>query len=310
LRQYFHQNSGDRTWYLTMNLTQPPFDDLHVRRAMNWVIDKAALRETWGGPTAGTIANHIVPDTLFEFKLQEYTPYKTPGDHGSVSKAKEAMIGSGYDTEDNGMCSAPQCKKVLMISDIRSIDPSMVATIAQDAKRIGVTFSVQRVNGAYPVIQTVAENIPFAERPGWGKDYGDPLTFFSPLFDGRTIIPTGNTNYSLVGVTAAQCQTLHVKGDCANVSSVNTDLDRCAPLSGQERLPCYERLDKKLMTEVVPWVPYLWSNTTHITNARVINWTFDQFGGSIGYAHVAAPRSRPELVTKPSRGKRIERAAL
>ena len=38
-----HQNSGDRTWYLTMNLTQPPFDDIHVRQAMNWIMDKAAL---------------------------------------------------------------------------------------------------------------------------------------------------------------------------------------------------------------------------------------------------------------------------
>ena len=32
LKDDLHQNSGDRTWYLTMNLTQPPFDDVHVRR--------------------------------------------------------------------------------------------------------------------------------------------------------------------------------------------------------------------------------------------------------------------------------------
>ena len=36
-----------------MNLTQPPFDDVHVRRAMNWIIDKAALRQAWGGPLLG-----------------------------------------------------------------------------------------------------------------------------------------------------------------------------------------------------------------------------------------------------------------
>ena len=53
LRKYLHASSGDRTNYLTMNLTQPPFDDVHVRRAMNWVIDKAALVQAWGGPTVG-----------------------------------------------------------------------------------------------------------------------------------------------------------------------------------------------------------------------------------------------------------------
>src|SRR5262245_47751507 len=53
LKQYFHQNSGDRTWYLYMNVTQPPFDDVHVRRAMNWVMDKHALVQAWGGPVVG-----------------------------------------------------------------------------------------------------------------------------------------------------------------------------------------------------------------------------------------------------------------
>ena len=42
-RSSSRSNSGDQTWYVTMNLTQPPFDDIHVRKAMNWVMDKAAL---------------------------------------------------------------------------------------------------------------------------------------------------------------------------------------------------------------------------------------------------------------------------
>src|SRR5271167_1605957 len=65
LKKYLHTDSGDRTWYLTMNLTQPPFDDIHVRRAMNWIMNKTALVQAWGGPTIGQVANHIAPDTLF-----------------------------------------------------------------------------------------------------------------------------------------------------------------------------------------------------------------------------------------------------
>ena len=53
LKQYLHINAGDRIWYLTMNLTQPPFDDVHVRKAMNWIIDKAALQQAWGGAYLG-----------------------------------------------------------------------------------------------------------------------------------------------------------------------------------------------------------------------------------------------------------------
>ncbi len=97
------------------------------------------------------------------------------------------MKGSEY-SDKSGMCVAKACKGVLLISDARAVDPSMVATIQQDAAKIGITFTVRTVNGAYPTIQTVAKNVPISERPGWGKDYADALTFFSPLFDGRNII--------------------------------------------------------------------------------------------------------------------------
>ena len=36
----------------------------------------------------------------------------------------------------------------------------MVATIQQDAKHIGITFTVRTINGAYPTVQTVAKNVP------------------------------------------------------------------------------------------------------------------------------------------------------
>jgi peptide/nickel transport system substrate-binding protein len=202
LKDKLHQNSGDRTWYLTMNLTQPPFDDVRVRRAMNWVMDKAALVQAWGGPSIGEVANHIAPDTLLNDQLTDYAPYGTDGNHGDVAKAKAALKGSKYDTKGDGTCSASACKNVLLLADVRQVDTKMLPVIKSSAAKIGITFTVRSVEGAYPVIQTPSRNIPIAERPGWGKDYADAYTFFNPLFDSRTIIPNGNTNYSLVGITS------------------------------------------------------------------------------------------------------------
>jgi peptide/nickel transport system substrate-binding protein len=283
LKQY----SGDRTWYLTMNLTQPPFDDIHVRKAMNWIADKQALRQAWGGPAIGAIANHIVPDTLFNNQLADFAPYATPGDRGSLAKAKAAMKGSKYDTAHNGTCSASACKNVYLLADTRPQDTKMIPVIQAFAQRIGITFNVHTINGAYPTIQTPSKNIPIAERTGWGKDYADPLVFFNPLFDGRNIIPNGNTNYSLAGITPSQCKTLKITGNCANVPTINPGIDRCGPLLGQPRLTCYEALDRQLMTSVVPWVPYLWSLATHIISTNVTAWSFDQFPGGTAYSRVA-----------------------
>src|SRR3954467_4392975 len=157
------------------------------------------------------------------------------------------MKGSKYSTGSSGMCDASACKNVLLVSDTRGVDPGMVATIQHDAKKIGITFKGRQINGAYPTIQTPSNNVPISERPGWGKDYADALTFFTPLFDGRTIIPNGNTNYALVGISPATAKKVGVKGNVDNVPSVDKILDRCTALIGQPRLACYENLDKYLM---------------------------------------------------------------
>src|SRR4051812_34041045 len=214
-------NSGDRTWYLTMNLTQPPFDDVHVRKAMNWIIDKNGLRKGWGGPTAGSIANHIVPDALLNNTLKSYRPYGTPGDTGSVSKAAGEIKQSKYDPGHTGKCTASACKGVLMIADVRAVDKAMIPVIQSDAAKIGITFKVRSVNGAYPVIQTTSKNVPISERPGWGKDYADASTFFNALFLSTSIIPTGNTNYSLVGVKSSMAKSLGLKGNVTGVPSAD-----------------------------------------------------------------------------------------
>ena len=282
-----HSNSGDRTWYLTMNLTQPPFDDLNVRKAMNWVMDKHALVQAWGGPEIGDPAQHIIPNNMLNDALIDYDPYATEEAKGDEAKAKEAMTGSKYDTNGDGTCSASECKEVLLIADTRAVDEKMVPVITASAAKIGITFTVRTVEGAYPTIQTPSNDVPIAERPGWGKDYADPFTFFSPLFDGRTIISSGNTNYSLVGITPEKAEEVNVSGSVQNVPSVDEDLDTCAAATGSERTSCYADLDKKLMEEVVPWVPYLWQTTVHIVSDNVEAWDFDQSVGTTAYAHVA-----------------------
>ncbi|HEX7082484.1 MAG TPA: ABC transporter substrate-binding protein [Gaiellaceae bacterium] len=282
-------NVGDRTWYLTMNLTQPPFDDVHVRKAMNYIIDKQALRQAWGGPVEGQIATHIVPPVLFGGGLSSYDPYATPNSTGSVAKAAAEMKKSKYDPGHTGKCTASACKGVLMVGDTRALDNRMIPVITADAKKIGITFTVRQINGAYTTIQTTNKNIPISERPGWGKDYADPYTFFALLFNGQAIIPSGNTNYSLVGITPQinQQKKLGVTGDLTNVPSIDPDIAACQKLLGDARTTCWENLDKKLMTQVVPWVPYLWSNVVKIVGPKVTHWGYDQFADTTAYSQVS-----------------------
>lgn len=286
-RSLLKVNPADQTYYVTMNLTQPPFDDVHVRKAMNWVMDRSALRKAWGGAIAGDIAQHVIPDVLLGGALKGFHPFKTQGDRGNVAKAKAEMKRSKYATKD-GVCSAKECKGILFISDVRTADKGMLAAIQSSAKKIGITFTVRVVNGAYPVIQTPSKNIPISHRPRWGKDYADASTFIFPLFYGGNIIPAGNTNYALVGLTPSQAKRLGVKGSVNNVPSIDNAADRClATVSAAARNKCWAAVDRVLTTEIVPWIPYMWANQINVLGPKVDTWAFDQNAGLAGFGHAS-----------------------
>jgi peptide/nickel transport system substrate-binding protein len=280
-------NVGDRTNYLSMNLTQAPFDDIHIRKAMNFIIDKAALQKAWGGPIPGSVATHIVPSTLLNGQLAEYDPYSTPNESGDLAKAQAEVKQSKYDPGKTGKCTASACKNVLTIADTRGVDTRMVPVLEADAAKIGITLKVRAINGAYPTIQTPSKNIPFAERPSWGKDYADPYTFFAELFDSNTIIKSGNTNYSLVGVTPQIAAKVGATGNLKNVPSVDNEIADCSGKLGGDRTNCWADVDRKLMESVVPWVPYLWPNNVFIIAPNVTHWNYDQFSDGPAYSSVA-----------------------
>jgi peptide/nickel transport system substrate-binding protein len=280
-------NVGDRTNYFTMNLTQAPFDDIHIRKAMNWITDKAALQKAWGGPIPGAIAGHVVPPVLYNNGLAEYDPYATPGNAGDLAKAQAEVKLSKYDPGKTGKCTASACKGVLVIADTRSVDTRMVPILEADAAKIGMTLTVRSINGAYTTIQTPSKNIPFSERPSWGKDYADPYTFFAELFDSGAIIKSGNTNYSLVGLTPEIAKTVGAKGNIDNVPSIDPAIAACSSQLAQARTNCWEGVDKKLMTTVVPWVPYLWPNNVFIVGPTVTHWNYDQFTDGPAYSSVS-----------------------
>jgi peptide/nickel transport system substrate-binding protein len=267
-----------------MNLSTPPFDDIHVRRAVNWVINKEAIRKAWGGPLTGTIATHIVPDPILGNKLKGYAPYGSG--KGDLAKAKAEMKLSKYDTNHDGICDGKACK-VFTITGDRAGEKAFVPTVEQNMKSIGLVLNDRVLKDAYTPISIPKQMVPFSTRPGWGKDYADPYAFFGANFDGRAITPSGNANRGLVGITPAQAKKLGVKGDVSQIPSLNKDLDKCQGTLGNARYTCYAAIDKKLMTDVVPWMPWMWTNYVSLISKNVTKFEFDQFGVTTAYAHVA-----------------------
>jgi peptide/nickel transport system substrate-binding protein len=287
LQDLYKINSGDRTWYITLNLTQPPFDDLAVRKAANLIMDKEGLRRSWGGEPKGLIAHHIVPDTMFGNELEDFRPYATEGDAGDEEAAKEAMKESKYDTNQDGICDAPECKGVLHVTRNTDVWKNMEPIIEESLRKIGIEVTTREFEDSYTVIQTVKRQVPISSTPGWGKDYADASTFMV-LFDSRSILPEGNVNYSLVGLTPEQAQEIGATGTIQGIPSVDADIDACNEIiDDAERNTCWMDLDEKLMNDVVPWIPYLQGNADFVISENVTKYVFDQNSGEPAWSRIA-----------------------
>ncbi|MBA2373616.1 MAG: hypothetical protein H0V74_05380, partial [Chloroflexi bacterium] len=139
--------AGESLFWIPMNLAVPPFDDVAVRRAVNAVIDRAAVRdlilaqrdERLGVEnTSGAIARHVFPDSVTAGLLTDYAPFPSLGDHGDVARARAEMATSRYDTDGDGMCDAPQCVGPIL----STMDPVAGQSVADSLSLLGITATV------------------------------------------------------------------------------------------------------------------------------------------------------------------------
>jgi peptide/nickel transport system substrate-binding protein len=284
-------NSGDSLIFVTLNLTQPPFDDIHVRKAVNLALDKEGVRRALGGERRGEIATHIVPDTILNDVLAGYDPYPSDGFEGDVAAAMEEMKLSRYDTDKDGICDAEACQGIVNVSDVVEAARALVPPVEESLARIGVELDTKFKADAIVELQSVATNIPMSTTLGWSKDYAD-ASVFMVLFDSRSINPTGNVNFPLVGLTPELASSLDgLQGNVDDVPSVDAAIDACAPLVGEERVRCWAELDRTLMEEVAPIVPLIDYNEARIIGPTVTKWDFDQSSANTAWAHVAVDPS-------------------
>jgi len=279
-------NDADAIAYVTLNLTQPPFDDIHVRKAVNLVMDKRGLQLAWGGALAGAIATHMFPDSITGDENVDFDPYPSEDSAGDVAAAKAEMAKSGYDTDGDGICDKPACNGVIDLSTGAGTPTRLGPVVQQSLAKIGIDVKVKNEADPFTTLQTPSKDIPMSHLPTWGKDYPNASTF-AFIFDSRRIMPEGNVNLSLVGITPAIAREVKVDGTVDGVPSVDSKLDACMALVGPPQVSCWAALDRTLMEDVVPWVPYLARTNVDVLGPAVTQYAYDQFSTTTGYAHVA-----------------------
>lgn len=280
-------------YYATMNLGTPPFDDVHVRKAVNFALNKDGFQRIGGGATTSEIAGHFVPDALLNNVLQDYHPYETPNHQGAdtdegLQAAKDEMAQSGYDSDGDGVCDDPVCENVLTVTNNGETAQAQAALFQQNLEQIGISLDIRAFtqSAAYGKIFDPKNEIAFTTGwAGWLKDYPDAYTFFYPVMYGPNILDQFNTNYSMVGATPEQMTTYGY--EVTNVAGMDPQIEQCFGTTGDERIQCWADADRYLMEEVVPIIPLEFSNTVTIISDRVTNWTYSAYNDVVSLAHIA-----------------------
>jgi peptide/nickel transport system substrate-binding protein len=262
---------SDSVYYFALNVALPPFEDVHVRKAANLVLDKARIPVLLGNPLRERIATHLAPDALEGNLLLEFDPYATPGHHGDLALAKAEMAKSSYDRNHDGFCDVSACRGVRAIP-LFWPPPPPDELFASDLRKLGITLrwlqlDTARYSRVYPNPGAKTGVVSH----GFFKEFPNASAFFES-FSGADA-PGGNT--SLVGLTPEKLRRYGYSTH--SVPSVDAKIRLCEALLGTAQTTCWAELDQLLMEKVVPWVPFLSDVNSFVVSRRVTNFGFDQF---------------------------------
>lgn len=262
-------NPAPGLFYVGLNSTIRPFDNVKVRQAANVVMDKTAARLALGGEVAGDIATHVLLPGLLGFEEaggKTYDPYASKDFAGDPSKAQALMREAGY---PNGMYDGPP---VLMVSGNDPADIRMADVVQASLAKIGIR--VQRDAYEPNVMFTKYLLVPDAKvvvapSAGWGADYPDHVTVVKALFDGRLITPSGNNNFSQL-----------------NDPELNSLIDRAVAAAGAERARLWAEADRRVM-ELAPVIPLRWAGVRDLVSKRVAGYQLSAAFGVADLAHIS-----------------------
>lgn len=166
--------------YLIINTTQPPMNDVRVRRAFNMSIDKeawAAWRKIVKPLTAFT------PTDMF----QGYPQPK--GDNFNPEEARKLLGEAGFPVTKNGdgsySCPKFPVNQVEYIYNTQESNKAMAEWMqAQWKQNLGITIPLRNMD--WKTFLNVKAKLDFKGflRGAWGADYMDPFTFLSLFYTG------------------------------------------------------------------------------------------------------------------------------
>jgi peptide/nickel transport system substrate-binding protein len=210
------------TYYYFMNNRVAPFDNVKVRQAVNFAINREALVRIYGG--LATPTENVLPPTYPQYKKHTLYPL-------NVAKAKKMI-------QDAGVAGT----ELEVWGSNRETSKKPVEYLTDVLNKIGFKAKPKIIDAAvyWTTIgnQDTKAQIGFAD---WFQDYPHPLDWFDVLLNGTRITDTHNNNYSNFNDPAVNTKIAKLKQKTKLDDATNAE---------------WAALDKEIMQKA-GWAPYV-----------------------------------------------------
>jgi oligopeptide transport system substrate-binding protein len=213
--------------YFGLNTTEPPFDDIKVRQAFNYAIDRQSLATT-------LLQDLVIPAAgILPPGFPGYNP-DLVGYSYDPDKARQLISESKY----GGLETLPRITLTLPGSFGAAISPSIEAMLAMWENNLDVEISILQTEWAIFLQDLHQNRFQMFGGLGWIADYPDPENFLDVLFHSRS-----NNNQS--EYSNGQVDLL--------LERARVELDETA------RFDLYHQAEE-IIVEDAPWIPLWHSN--------------------------------------------------
>jgi peptide/nickel transport system substrate-binding protein len=170
--------------FAVFNLAMPPFDDLAVRRAVAFAVDRDALRAGIDPGLNARIAQHFASDTTEASLLASWAAIPGTDGRGDIAAARDEMRASRYAAGTR--CTSAVCRDVPIV-----INDAMAAAIPgleRSLRGLGIDADV-RAGNPYDCLDPEAL-VAMCIGQGWSPDFPSAENYLGAFFGSDGALPS------------------------------------------------------------------------------------------------------------------------
>jgi peptide/nickel transport system substrate-binding protein len=236
LKSRFYVNPDSSIRYYWMNAHIKPFDNLKLRQAVNYAMDRQVQGKLLGGAVTGQPWSQILSKPLMKSYVGDTVAYPASPD---LAKAKQLVQASGVQTP---------IPVTLAFNNSSPVPAQSASALKNDLTQIGFKVTIKPIDPSayYQAIQNPKKSIQIGWA-GWTQDYTDGSAFFGPLLSDTSV-----TNY-------AQYQS----------KTLQAAIDRISGMpSGPDREKAWAQLSDATTRTDAPWAVYDNRNFYELVSSR------------------------------------------